>query len=353
MRCIVESGVAAHYGLAVDEAIMQVAKDEPVMHVYTFNPPAVIVGRHQDLEAEVNIEKCNRYGILYNRRITGGGAVLMCDGAVGLAIAVKTSNPEIPRSIGGIFKFFSKGIVDALKYLDLDASYRPKNDIETNGKKIAGLGACRDENDVLLFHASILADFDPKLMLDVLNIPPEKVKDKSLAAQDRITTIKRESHREVTIAEVVRAIIHGYENLFHLKSETGHLSESEMLVKKLMSEKYLSERWINDRKISKSKVRQASRKTPGGLLRVYVSLQDGIIQNLLITGDFFSPTHTINKIESALRWIPAKRESVEEAMSKIETDIFRIDREEIVDTLMDAINGGVNADAFGCRCCFL
>ena len=71
--------VSTAEGLAVDDTLPQsVARNNspPILHLYTF-VPSVIVGKYQDIEAALRLERCKAHGIEFNRRSTGGGTVIM------------------------------------------------------------------------------------------------------------------------------------------------------------------------------------------------------------------------------------------------------------------------------------
>jgi lipoate-protein ligase A len=76
-------------------------------------------------------------------------------------------------------------------------------------------------------------------------------------------------------------------------------------------------------------------KTKGGLLEIYLSLSGGSIENVVITGDFFSTTQDINRIENALKWASAREDSIGEKLSQVWRDnmIYGVD----VPTLTRAI----------------
>lgn len=76
-------------------------------------------------------------------------------------------------------------------------------------------------------------------------------------------------------------------------------------------------------------------KTRGGLLEVYLALSGGSIENVLITGDFFSTRDDLHRIENALKWTSARRESIETHIASVWHDnmIYGVD----VATLTDAI----------------
>ena len=73
-------------------------------------------------------------------------------------------------------------------------SFHGKNDLEVDGRKIAGLGLYVDPAGAMLFHASILADLDVEFMLEVLQIPAAKLADRAVAAvAERLTTVSAET----------------------------------------------------------------------------------------------------------------------------------------------------------------
>jgi lipoate-protein ligase A len=76
-------------------------------------------------------------------------------------------------------------------------------------------------------------------------------------------------------------------------------------------------------------------KTAGGLLEIYLALSGGSIENVIITGDFFSTSEDINRLEKALKWTSAREERVGENISKVWQDdmIYGLD----VPTLTKAI----------------
>ncbi len=71
------------------------------------------------------------------------------------------------------------------------------------------------------------------------------------------------------------------------------------------------------------------------MLEIYLSLSGGSIENVVITGDFFSTTQDINRIENALKWASAREESIGEKLSQVwrEDMIYGVD----VPTLTRAI----------------
>ncbi len=312
----------------------------PILHLYTFRP-SVIVGRYQNLEAAVDLKRCHELSIEYNRRYTGGGTVLMDSEQLALGFAISLNSSHLPRSVRGIFHTFGGIIVEALDKLGIQAEFRPKNDIEVKGKKIAGLSAVVDKKDVLLFHTSLLLDFDFSLMLETLNLPTEKIADKGISCfTERLTTIRAELSKRIEMSTVIKVIRGSFEHHFNVSFQKGHFDPWEKhKLDELIQNRYSSEEWLFCVKKSKNRMAHAYRKTPGGLLQVYIALVNGVIESAVITGDFFSTTADINRIESALKWSAADRASVEKTLDEVmsKESIHGVTVDDLTETIMKAI----------------
>ena len=135
-RLIAEDGVSAAEGLAADEALMlhhARAAQEPCeasMRLYTYAPHSALVGRYQSLEAEVDLAACRRLGVQVGRRPTGGGAIIMGPGQLGVAIATRAPAGLSPRDL---LRRFAGGIITGLAGLGIEATFAGKNDLQVAG----------------------------------------------------------------------------------------------------------------------------------------------------------------------------------------------------------------------------
>lgn len=332
----------AAYGLAVDEMMTHsVAQTDstPILHLYSFRP-SVIVGRYQDLEAGIRLARCRELGIAYNRRITGGGTVIMGPGQLALGLAVPLERLGVKSYIKAILAMFGDIIIEGLGGLGVEARFRPKNDIEVGGKKIAGLAASIEEDDVLLFQMSLLLDFDTPLMLELLDLPGEKLRDKAISCfGERMTTIQAELGRPVAMDSVKKVILRAFEKGLAVNFAPSQCTKWEgQEITKLMKGRYCSPHWWFSVKHPAKRTGYAHKKTPEGLLQVYLSLSGEVIENLLITGDFFSSSRDINRIESALKWSAADEKSLEKNLEKVVGDkaVYGIDLSCLKETIVAA-----------------
>ncbi|HDZ23686.1 MAG TPA: hypothetical protein ENH70_04015, partial [Desulfobacteraceae bacterium] len=302
-------------GLAVDDTLPRSVSrngSPPLLHLYTF-VPSVIVGKYQDIEAALRLDRCRARSIEYNRRSTGGGTVIMGPEIVALGFGINVDYPGLKGGVGGLFETMSRVLAGALKRFGINAQFQPKNDLEVDGRKIAGLSAASETGNSLLFHTSLLVDFDIPLMMDIMNTPLIKLQDKGYNCfSQRMTTVRRETGRELHVEEVMNAIADSFEEVFrvHFRDDQPDTWEQET-ISRLIRERYTRESWIFSHKHPRSRMGIGRVKTRGGLLEVYLSLAGGSIENVVITGDFFSTPERINRIENALKWTSARKERIE------------------------------------------
>ncbi|MBW1928851.1 MAG: hypothetical protein JRH08_13925 [Deltaproteobacteria bacterium] len=326
-------------GLAIDDTLPWSVSNlgsPPILHLYTF-VPSVIVGKYQDIEAALKLDRCKARGIEYNRRSTGGGTVIMGPDIVALGFGINVDHPGLKSGVGGVFESLSRVLIGALKKVGIKAAFRPKNDLEVHGKKIAGLSAAAESGKALLFHTSLLVDFDVELMIDIMNTPLIKLQDKGYNCfSQRMTTTRWELGRDLPVTEMMNAIQEAFEEYFGIRFvEDAPAPQEQRKIREFIDTRYTQRDWIFSHKHPRARMGIGQIKTKGGLLEIYLSLSGGSIENVVITGDFFSTTENIQRLENALKWTSARREMIEKNLASVWQDdmIYGVD----VPTLTTAI----------------
>ncbi len=276
-----------------------------------FSPPVALVGYHQAVEEEIRIEYCRQEGIEINRRITGGGAIYFDQGQLGWELIASRKSLGLGLTLEGITVAVCQAAVLGLKTLGLDAAFRPRNDIEVQGRKISGTGAA-SEGEVFLFQGTLLVDFNLEHLIKALRIPTEKLSRKELtSARERVTSLKELLGQAPPLEELKKALEKGFTMglglCFHLGQITG---QEDTLFRQILPGKQ-SVDWIQGTRIPlrPKEVLHSIHKEEGGLIRaaVRVDLKKERINDLLITGDFFiHPRRAIYDLEAALRNTPVK-----------------------------------------------
>ena len=280
-----------------------------------FSPPAALLGYHQRLNQEIRFDFCQKSGIDVNRRITGGGSLYFDVTQIGWEIICSKSFFGMDAGNPKLYKQLCLPMVIALRKLGIPAEYRPRNDIEVNGRKISGTGGT-DLGDAFLFQGTLLVDFDVDTMFRALRVPIEKLKFKELeSAKERVTCIKWEIDTLPSTDHLKNIIVDSFSDEFDLEFNREGLNpvEEEMLIhqEKIFS----SPDWIDKIKIPKyeNNILYSLHKTKGGIIRVslFVDITRKIIKTALITGDFFAfPNRAILDLEAELKNTPATNENL-------------------------------------------
>ncbi|MFQ5803281.1 MAG: biotin/lipoate A/B protein ligase family protein [Candidatus Methylomirabilales bacterium] len=348
-RYIEEDGVSASFGLAGDEYLMQTAAvgGPPTLRLYTYRSHAALVGQFQNVEAEVRVDECRRRGIAINRRPTGGGSVIMGEEQLGVALVASTHGVQYQKCHAAIFEACSDGLLAGLRWLGIHAGFRPKNDIEVGGKKIAGLALSIDERESFLCHASLLVDFDVSLMLAVLNLPREKIAGKAIASfEERLTTVRRELESPVSTSEVRAHVRSGFAEALAARFEPKSWTEEEhAAISALESRKYSTPEWVFEHVPTPDAVGTSLLKTSAGLLRVYVALGGEVLKNVMVTGDFFATTRALTNLEARVKWTHATPEGI----AKTIRAVFAADGPPIIGLSADALTEAISTAVVAAR----
>ena len=185
MRYYLETGQTdPAYNLAFEEYVL-LNKREGDLLILWQNDNAVIVGRNQNTEEEINRPFVEAHGIKVVRRITGGGAVYHDLGNLNYSFI--TDCGEFDHAAMAAFTW---PVVAALRGLGLNAEGSGRNDITVDGRKVSGT-AQRVQGGRILFHGTLLFDSDPEMVAGALRADPDKFRSKSTkSVRSRVGNIR-------------------------------------------------------------------------------------------------------------------------------------------------------------------
>jgi lipoate-protein ligase A len=295
--------------MAIDEALLEwkaAGKIPHTLRFLQFSNPTVLVGHHQSVEEEVRLDYCRSHGIEINRRLTGGGALYWGKEELGWEIYISKKDLRVPSRIEGLYRKMGEAAALGLCRLGVRAHFRPRNDIEIQGRKISGMGGT-ELSDAILFQGTLLVDFDVNGMLRSLRIPTEKLQDKEIeSVKDRVTCLKWELGRTPSIHTIKAPLKKGFEEAFGVKFEDRPLTAEEENALKTKVPYFSSQDYIFKTRgsLPRRKTVNSLIRAPGGLVRISIALDSKtrVINQVLITGDFFAyPKRTIFDLESLLK----------------------------------------------------
>jgi lipoate-protein ligase A len=223
-------------GLAWDEALVRAPVDRPALLVWR-TAPAVVIGRFQRADWEVDAAACARHGVRVWRRFTGGGAVYLDPGTVCAALALPAAHPAASASIPEMYVPVLDGMVRACRALGADAS-RDERTVRIGGRKVTGIAAHRGR-DVTLVHGTLLVAAD----LDALRACLAGPRDGPLEGRPRPAP-SRPDHVALVGGEIDAAERAVVEALTAPGAEQSALTAAESeTAARLLHERYLDPDW--------------------------------------------------------------------------------------------------------------
>lgn len=331
--------------IALNRTLLEAHQEGDSPHTLRFLrfTPSALVGLHQSVRQELHIEYCHTAGIEIQRRITGGGAIYFDQAQLGWELYL---DKGVAR--GGDMQAIATRICEAsavgLRWLGVNARFRPRNDIEVDGRKVSGTGGAFD-GDSLLYQGTVLIDFDVERMLRVLRIPAEKLTRKALqSAHERVTSLRELLGRTPPLAEVQRGLAAAFADAFGICFYDAGLTAHEETKFRDVYAEIDTPDWIyqhNEPAVG-SLVREGIHSASGGLLRARVRLDSGSarITQVWITGDFFvSPARRIPDLEAALKDVPCDQigERVEAFFARYPAQMLQLVPADFIAVLNQAL----------------
>jgi lipoate---protein ligase len=310
---VIDTGLRdGRWNIAFDQALIEARQADDIPDTIRFLrfPPTALVGRHQDLSKEINLDYCQNNGVGIARRITGGGAIYFDEGQLGWELVFRRGTFAFP-DLGAAAQAICEAAAAGISELGVDARFRPRNDIEVAGRKLCGTGGFYD-GDVMFYQGTLLIDMDPAHMIAALNVPESKLAKRNLDdAGQRIITLRELLGNALPDLTVIQAaILSGFRDHLDVDIHYAEPSANECrLADELHDEEIGTEVFVEaiNAPDSDSDVLSASHTGSGGTVTAYLRLEgptDARIREALITGDFFvAPPRTIFDLESRLRGI--------------------------------------------------
>ena len=285
--------------------------------------PIISCGYHQVINQVVDQSFCEQRKIPIIRRAVGGGTVYLDSNQMFYHFIWHNETKNIPKNVTGIFKTLLKPVVQTYRDLGVDAVYKPVNDILANNRKISGNGAGMFESASVLVGNFIL-DFPRQEMAQILRVPDEKFRDKVFKSlQTGISSFKDElgfiPERDV-IVNTFKTNLEEILGISLIDAEPDPQIRDDM---ERLKTQYLTEEWLYQMdnrgkelfeavKIHGSlNVAQGMHKSVGGLIRVICEFQHSVINDMMISGDFWITGAELSELEMHLKGFDIKKGDLE------------------------------------------
>ena len=302
--------------------------DEPILLFY-INDPSIIVGRNQNTIEEVNQAYVEEKGIRVVRRMSGGGAVYHDRGNFSFCF-IKDDDGSFRD-----FASFTQPVIEALHKMGAKgAELKGRNDLLIDDKKFSG-NAMYAKNGRMTAHGTILFDADLDEVTRALKPRKEKFESKGIkSVRSRVTNIKpyvlpeyqkltTEEFRDLLLLEIF-----GVERREQVK-ELKLTDEDWNKVRAIQAERFGNWDWNYGQ--SPAFAIQMSQKFPFGFVDFRFNVEQGVIKEVKVYGDFFG-LGDISDVEDALVGVRFEREAVKQVFENLDFNKYfgRVTSEEIL-----------------------
>ena len=218
--------------MAIDVALLE--RGEPVVRLYGWDPGCISLGYTQSRN-DVDGVLANELGLDVVERPTGGGAIYHAPSELTYAVVLPTGHPGLPADLYASYEHMASGVVEGLRSLGVDASYRRAQGgrdpfcylreagvaIVAGGRKISG-GAQRRTRRAILQHGTIIVELDADLVARLFFEEVQRVHAGVGSLQDLGIEVSR--------TRLIEAVVAGYERSFPSDWDVAGPEASDVLL---------------------------------------------------------------------------------------------------------------------------
>lgn len=238
MICINNIYTDAYFNLAAEEYLLKDFSEDIFM--LWQDEPSVIVGKYQNVFAEINLDYVEKNNIKVVRRFSGGGTVFHDMGNLNLTFIERNNNVSFDR--------FTERIISMLSKLGVHAETDARRAINIEGLKVSGSAQCV-HRDRVMYHATLLFSSNLDSLVSTLEGDPKQLDNKTdnriyvKSVKSPVTNIQEHLDRPVDIMYFKKYIM-DYFLRENADNEVYKFSEQDIsAINTLMESKYATLEW--------------------------------------------------------------------------------------------------------------
>lgn len=293
----------------------------------------VSCGFHQVIETDIDLEYCETNNIPVVRRSCGGGQVYLDGDQIFYHIITHNDSKFISANLGKYYEQLLAPVVKTYQDFGIDCQFKAPNDIITKeGKKISGNGAGQMADKAKVLVGNLILSFPRKDMSKIIKVPDEKFRDKVFKSLEAgISSFTDELENVPPREEIIKRYLENFSKILDVELIEGELTEATLKELENVNKEYKTDEWLfqvsrrSESDLVKAvkikegtEVVQKMKKLPGGLMKILMEIDNKIIKDILITGDFWIiPENTIKTIEKRLIGKKLDINIIKEEISKV------------------------------------
>ncbi|MDF1546651.1 MAG: lipoate--protein ligase [Bacteroidales bacterium] len=237
LLCIDNNCTDPYFNLATEEFLLKNKTDDVFM--LWINEPVVVVGKHQNAMAEVNLDFVQKENIKVARRLSGGGTVYHDLGNLNFTYIM---NGEKGKLVD--FTRYTNDILEVLNKLDVPAIRNQRNDLVINNEKFSG-NAEHIFKQRVIHHGTLLFNSNLEVLNEAIKVKVGEYSDKAVqSVRSKVTNIVPYLSKNTTLNflrdRLMQFMFKKYEHAIGYVLNDKELHE----IDKLKTEKYATWDWI-------------------------------------------------------------------------------------------------------------
>jgi lipoate-protein ligase A len=236
-RFLLSNNKNIYFNLATEEYLLKQSNENYIFLWY--GNPCVVVGKHQNLYAEINLPYVLKHNIAISRRLSGGGTVYHDEGNLNFSFI---SSGEEGKLVD--FKKQTEPIIRVLNQMGVAAKLGARNNIFIGEKKISGNAEHIYKNRIL-HHGTLLFNSNLDALEETIKVSGKVYTDKAVkSVRASVVNIKDYLEDDMNVLGFINRLKKGFSK-YYLNLNESQLSLSQQAeIQELANTKYVREEWI-------------------------------------------------------------------------------------------------------------
>jgi lipoate-protein ligase A len=277
------------------------------------NAPYLCLGYHQVFENTFDAEECQRRGLPVLRRRLGGGATYLDENQIFYQCIFHHS--RMPAMLKDIYAAGLAAPVNALKKIGLNAELRDTNEIEVDGKRIAGTGGGRI-GEACVVVGNLLFDFDFEAMTSVWQTPSSSFRSLAEGALRQQLVTLNQLDIDSSCESISEILIEEFSKSFGRPIQADTLTPEEIKLADETAQELISNEFLS---LHKERENPASMRSLKISARAFIHADETQVNGYDVRGSFWllqdviqmaklesEPINEWQTVEEKLRGVPFK-----------------------------------------------